>query len=55
VAATVGKSEAAIKMAVSRLRQEYGRILRQEISRTVNSPTEVDEELRYLMEVLSGF
>ena len=47
-------NEAAIKMAVSRLRQEYGRVLYAEIKRTVSSPAEADEELRYLMNVLSS-
>jgi len=53
VGARLGKSEDAIKMAVSRLRQEYGRVLQSEIKRTVNSPSEAREELRYLMQVLS--
>jgi RNA polymerase sigma-70 factor (ECF subfamily) len=54
VATDLGKTEAAIKMAVSRLRQEYGRVLHAEIKRTVSSPAEADEELRYLMDVLSN-
>jgi len=53
VAAALGKSEPAVKMAVSRLRQEYGRVLYSEIKRTVTSSKEADEELRYLMSVLA--
>ena len=52
VAARLGKSEEAVKMAVSRLRQEYGRILKDEIKRTVSSPEEVQIELQHLLAVL---
>ena len=41
-------SEAAVKMAVQRLRARYREILRQEITATVSTPEEVDEEIRYL-------
>jgi RNA polymerase sigma-70 factor (ECF subfamily) len=46
-------SEAALKMAVSRMRQRYGELLRAEISRTVAGPEEVEEELRSLFASLS--
>lgn len=52
VAARLGKSEDAVKMAVSRLRQEYGRQLRAEVKRIVNHPDEVDAELRHLRAAL---
>jgi len=52
VAARLGKSEDAIKMAVSRLRQEYGRQLRAEVKRLVNHPDAVDAELRHLRAAL---
>lgn len=48
LAASLGKSEGAVKTAISRLRQRYRQILREEIARTVSTPAEVDEELRYL-------
>jgi RNA polymerase sigma factor (sigma-70 family) len=51
--AKLGLSEGAVKTAVHRLRQRYRKLLREEISQTVASTTEVDEELRYLMSVLS--
>jgi hypothetical protein len=46
-------SEGAVRVAVHRLRQRYGELLRSEIAQTVNGPEEVDEEMRYLMSVLS--
>lgn len=52
IAAALGLSETAVKAAVHRLRQRYGRLLREEIAETVTSPAEVDEELRYLLGVV---
>lgn len=42
----------AVKSAVHRLRSRYRELLRREIANTVSTPEEVDEELRYLFEVL---
>ncbi len=47
-------TEAALKMAVSRMRQRYGELLRAEIANTVATPEDVDEELRALFSALSG-
>ncbi|MFZ0915823.1 MAG: sigma-70 family RNA polymerase sigma factor [Candidatus Udaeobacter sp.] len=44
---------ATVKTHVHRLRQRYREIVRREIGRTVSSPHEVDEELRYLCGVLA--
>jgi len=44
--------EGAVRVAVHRLRQRYGELLRQEVAHTVTSEAEVDEELRYLFQVL---
>lgn len=52
VAARLGKSEHAVKMAISRLRQEYGRRLRAEVKRIVNHPDAVNAELRHLRAAL---
>ena len=52
IGAALGLAESAVKAAVHRLRQQYGRLLREEIAETVTSPTEVDEELRHLLGVL---
>ncbi len=49
----LGVSEAATKMATSRLRQRYREFLREEIAQTVASPSEVDEEVRHLFRVLA--
>lgn len=51
-AARLGKSEEAVKMAVSRLRQDYGRVLKDEIKRTVSNPEEAQTELRHLLSIL---
>lgn len=48
----LGLSPAAVKMAVHRLRQRYGELLRQEIARTVESPFEIEAEMRYLLDLL---
>src|SRR5262249_515614 len=48
-----GMSESAIKSAVHRLRQRHRELLREEIAHTVARPEEIDEEIRYLLGVLS--
>jgi len=48
----LGMTEAALKMAVSRMRRRYGELLREEIAHTVTSPAEVEEELRALFAAL---
>ena len=52
LAVSLGMSEGAIKVAVHRLRQRYGELVRAEIAQTVSSREEVDEELHYLFAVL---
>ena len=47
----LGRSEAAVKMAFSRMRPRYAEALRGEIARTVGSHGDVQEELRYLLTV----
>ena len=53
LAARLETTEAALKMAVSRMRQRYGEILRAEIAHTVSTPQAVEEELRALFAALS--
>jgi DNA-directed RNA polymerase specialized sigma24 family protein len=53
ISARLGLAEGAIRVAVHRLRQRYAELLRSEIAQTVGSPEEVDEELQYLLSVLS--
>jgi len=54
LAADLGMTEAAVKVAVHRLRRRYGELLREEVAQTVRDPSEVDEELRYLLSVLGS-
>jgi RNA polymerase sigma factor (sigma-70 family) len=53
VAAILGMSDGAFRVALSRLRKQYKAALRQTIAETVNCPDDVDDELRHLMEVVS--
>ena len=53
LAARLGIAEASAYSAVHRLRKRYGELLREEIAHTVNRPEEIEEELRYLVQVLS--
>jgi RNA polymerase sigma-70 factor (ECF subfamily) len=52
-AASLELSEGAVKVAVHRLRQRFGAILRLEISDTVLGPDEVDGEIRELLRAVS--
>ena len=54
LAAELGLSEGALRVAVHRLRGRYRELLRAEIAQTVASPDQVDEELRELTAVLRG-
>jgi len=54
VAQQSGKSIDAVKMSVSRLRQEFRRQLRAELLRTVSSPEEIHDELRHLQAILAS-
>ncbi len=49
LAIQLDRTEDAIKMAVHRLRQRYGELLRTEISHTVAGPEGIEEEIRYLI------
>jgi RNA polymerase sigma-70 factor (ECF subfamily) len=48
VAAELEMTEAAVKVAVHRMRHRYGELLRAEVARTVNDAAGVDAEIRYL-------
>jgi len=48
IAVRLNLTEAAVKMAVQRLRARYREILRAEIADTVSSPEEIEEEIRHL-------
>ncbi len=52
IGALFGLSETAIKSAVHRLRLRHRDILRSEIANTISGPEEVEDEIRYLIQVL---
>jgi len=45
-------TESAVKMSVHRMRRRFGELLREEISHTVDSADQVDDEVRYLFDIL---
>jgi RNA polymerase sigma-70 factor (ECF subfamily) len=53
IAERVAMTEGALRVAVHRLRRRYGELLRAEIAQTVETAAEAEEELRYLLQVLS--
>ena len=54
LAAKRGVSVGAIDVAVHRLRQRFGALLREQVAQTVSVEAEVDEEIRYLISVIGG-
>lgn len=53
LAASLNLSQAAVKMAVHRLRQRYRKCLRVEIAQTVATTDEIEDELRHVMGVFA--
>jgi len=53
VAAGLGMTDGAVKVAVHRLRQRYRQLVREEIAQTVSTPEQVDEEIRDLFAALA--
>lgn len=54
MAASLGVSEGAARVAVHRLRKRYRHLLKEEITRTLTDPAQADEELRALFATLTG-
>jgi RNA polymerase sigma-70 factor (ECF subfamily) len=54
IAAQLGMTEGAVKVAVHRLRDRYRALIRTEIAQTVAHPSEIDDELQHLFAALSG-
>jgi len=52
LAARHGMSIGAVDVAIHRVRQRFGALLREQVVRTVSSADEVEDELRYLISVL---
>jgi RNA polymerase sigma-70 factor (ECF subfamily) len=53
IAQQLNLSSAAVAMSIHRMRRRYGELLRQEVAATVDDPADVEDELRYLMAVVS--
>ena len=56
LAAQLGMSEGAVRVAVHRLRKRYRRILKEEIAQTLDDESEeaVEDELRYIFGVFAS-
>jgi RNA polymerase sigma factor (sigma-70 family) len=52
ISARLGLSEGALRVAMHRLRESFREFLRAEVAETVESPAEIDEELRHLVAAL---
>jgi RNA polymerase sigma-70 factor (ECF subfamily) len=53
VAAKLGMSEGAVKVAIHRLRKRFRQVVRDEVAQTVSEPGELDAEMQYLIAALS--
>ncbi len=51
-ATALGSSISATRSAIFRLRRNYHSLIRDEVAQTLDDPTELDDELRYLLKVL---
>jgi RNA polymerase sigma-70 factor (ECF subfamily) len=47
-------SEGAVKVAIHRLRRRFRELVRAEVAQTLPAGDDLDAELRYLIEVLTG-
>ena len=54
IAVALGMTEGAARVAVHRLRKRFRELFRAAVTDTVSGPEEVEDELRYLVGVLSG-
>ena len=52
VARTLGISEAAVRVGVHRMRRKFGELLRAEVAQTVESPADIEDELRHLQRIV---
>jgi RNA polymerase sigma factor (sigma-70 family) len=50
----LGLTEPAVRVAVHRLRRRFCALLREEVGRTVKDPSEVDPEIRWMLDVVRG-
>jgi len=54
LALSLGIAESVVKKLVYRMRERYRSLLRDEVAHTVEDPTDVDDEIRYLCAVLAA-
>ena len=54
LAAQLGEKEAALRLNVFRMRKRFGKLLREEVSQTVETEEELREELDWLAKTLRG-
>jgi predicted amidophosphoribosyltransferase len=52
-AAKLGMTESAVKVAIHRLRKKFRDAIRAEIAQTLGEGGAIDDELRYLVEILA--
>jgi RNA polymerase sigma-70 factor (ECF subfamily) len=53
-AVALGLTAGAVRVAAHRLRRRYREVFRDEIAQTVSKPSEIDDEVAYLLSVLRG-
>jgi len=53
LAQRLGMSPGSLRVTVLRLRRRFGQLCREEVAHTVDAPDAVDEELHYLMRVIT--
>jgi RNA polymerase sigma-70 factor (ECF subfamily) len=53
LAATLGISDGAARVALHRLRRRFRDLLREEIAQTVEHPSDVEDEIRHLLAIAS--
>lgn len=54
IAAEFDMTDGAVKVTVHRLRRQFQDVLRSEIAKTVEFPTDVDDEIQFLLAALGG-
>jgi len=54
LARELGITEAAARVALHRMRQRFGAVLREQVARTLDDPARTDDELRYLIGLMGS-
>ena len=53
IAAALQTTEGAVRVDLHRLRRRFREVFREVIAQTISAPQEIDQEVRYVLEVLS--